>query len=1046
MRRPRLALIVTPALVIAACADHPDKRTLASLRQVPADTREIEVQEGLDKAIDSYRRYLDETPEGTLTPEAMRRLADLKLEKEYGIQGDGKLVELPTPVTGTSRVDTHVGAAKPTEMPAPSATTKIDARAAQAHRATGQSSPSTRQPVANGAPDSERDLERRAMAEQSVANADTSPALTLPEGVEGGLERAGPREAIRLYDELLAKYPAYAYRDQVLYQKARAYDELGQTAESMKVMEQLIAENPRSRYIDEVQFRRAEHFFAHKKYRDAEGAYGAIVTIGPASEYYEIALYKLGWALYKQEFYEEALHRYFALLDYKVSRGYDFDAKHAPAEERRIEDTFLVTSLSFSNLGGPEVVGEYFATNGHRVYEDRVYRYFGEFYLTKLRYQDAATVYKSFVSLYPFHASSPRFSMRVIEIYETGGFPQLVLESKKAFASTYGLQGEYWRHFDVSKSPEVLAYLKSNLKDLANHYHAQYQDEKQKDEKPANFAEAARWYREFLTSFHDDPESPPINYQLADLLRENRDFAGAAREYERTAYEYATHDKSAAAGYAAIYAHRENLKVVSAEARDAARRDTVNSSLKFADTFPQHEHAAVVLGAAAEDLYDMKDFALARASARKLIDNFPNAAASVRRTAWLVVAHSSFDLAEYPDAEQAYAHVLEATTQQDESRRALVENLVASIYKQGEQANAQGDYRAAADHFLRIKQAAPTAKIRAGAEYDAGAALIRLQDWKGAADVLDAFRRAYPEHDLNKEATKQIAFVYRQAGDLSHSASEYERVAAESDKPELRAEALLLAGSLYEQSQNTDRALDAYARYVEAFPKPIDTAVETRFKIADIYKGKGDDARYRHELHEIVRIDAAAGTERSGRTRTLAARSALVLAEPLYEHFASLKLQQPFERSLPAKQREMKTVLETFGGLVAYEVGDVTAAATFYMAEIYSNFSRSLTESERPAGLAAAALQKYEDQLEEEAFPFEEKAIQFHEKNLELMANGAYSAWTEKSLARLAVLKPGRYAKSEISSGYLGSLDHYEYRKPGEPLASGTGVTDAITP
>ena len=41
-------------------------------------------------------------------------------------------------------------------------------------------------------------------------------------------------------------------------------------------------------------------------------------------------------------------------------------------------------------------------------------------------------------------------------------------------------------------------------------------------EKPANYAEASRWYREFLDSFHGDAEAPPINYQLADLLARER--------------------------------------------------------------------------------------------------------------------------------------------------------------------------------------------------------------------------------------------------------------------------------------------------------------------------------------------------------------------------------------------------------------------------------------------------------------------------------------------------------------------------------------------
>ncbi len=261
------------------------------------------------------------------------------------------------------------------------------------------------------------------------------------------------------------------------------------------------------------------------------------------------------------------------MLDYKVASGYDFDAKHEEEEARRIEDTLQVVSLSLSNLGGPEVIGEYFATNGNRGYEDRVYRYFAEFYLTKRRYNDAAIVYRSFVALYPRHVVAPHFGMRVIEIYDQGGFSKLVLESKKDFATRYGLHAEYWQYFDVNQSPDVLSYVKSNLKDLANHYHAQYQDASKADEKPTNFAEATHWYRELLDSFHDDPEAPPINYQLADLLREQQDFAGAAQEYERTAYDYPAHEKAAAAGYAAIYAHREYLKVVSedAEARGKAR-------------------------------------------------------------------------------------------------------------------------------------------------------------------------------------------------------------------------------------------------------------------------------------------------------------------------------------------------------------------------------------------------------------------------------------------------------------------------------------------
>src|SRR5262249_23866415 len=153
----------------------------------------------------------------------------------------------------------------------------------------------------------------------------------------------------------------------------------------------------------------------------------------------------------------------------------------------------------------------------------------------------------------------------------------------------------------------------------------------------------------------------------------------------------------------------------------------------------------------------------------------------------------------------------------------------------------------------------------------------------------------------------------------------------------------------------------------------VETAVETRFKIAGIYQRKNDTTSYQKTLEQIVQVDAAAGSERTARTRFLAGQSALVLAQQTYETFASLKLVQVCDQRLAEKQRRMTAATNAFADLVDYQVGEITAAATFYLGEIYSNFSRSLRESQRPAGMSGAKLQEYEDALDEEAFPFEEK-------------------------------------------------------------------------
>jgi tetratricopeptide (TPR) repeat protein len=1016
MRRLSIPMMLTLAFMVGCAARAPKTvGTLAELRNVRPDVQEVKVEQGMDQAMHNYRRFLEETPETTMTPEAMRRLADLQLEKQFGIRA---------------------GNARPREMTAPQRAQAL--AGAQANR------PNLAAAVTSLG-ESDQEFERRTTAESQImasGDAGAPPAGT----VGADAAHTGPLEAIAIYNRLLTEYPSYKDSDQVLYQMARAYDELGRTEEAIETMERLIRANPHSEHYDEVQFRRGEYFFTRRRYRDAESAYSAVVSMGASSSYYEFALYKLGWTFYKQEFYEDALHRYMALLDYKVSTGYDFDQRHEQEDERRVADTFRVISLSFSNLGGTEAVRKYYSTFGNRPYEDRVYSNLGEHYLEKLRYDDAAKTYKAFVALYPFHRAAPRFSMNVVQTFTQGGFPKLVLESKREFASKYGLRAEYWRHFKPEESPEVLAYLKTNLKDLATHYHAQYQSTQEASERLANYREAVRWYGDYLESFPTDAESPAINYRLADLLLENHDFGEAARQYERTAYGYPQHPQSADAGYAAVYAYREQLKAVGGEQHDVVKRDTVASSLKFAAAFPRHERVAAVLGAAADDLYEMKDYRAAVDSAQRVIDTYPGAETAIRRSAWIVVAHSSFELGAYPQAERAYTQVLAVTPEGDESRAALVDNLAASIYKQGELANAAQDYRAAADHFLRIRSAAPTSAIRAAAEYDAGAALIRLQDWPAAVNVLEAFRSAFPEHKLRLEADKQIAYAYRQNGQLSRAAGEYDRIASQSDDPALRSEALLVAGDLYEKSNARDRALDALIRYVNEFPRPVETALETRFKIAEMYKAAHDESRYDQELKEIVRVDADAGPERTSRTRTLAARSALVLGEQLYRDFAAVKLRQPFETSLKDKQQRMDVTIKAMGQLVEYEIADVTAAATYYMAETYFNFSRSLVESERPADLDPTALKAFETDLDEAAFPFEEKAINVHEKNLELLHAGVFNEWTEKSLGRLTELMPGRYAKPEMSGDFLGAIDSYVYRSPVSQVSGAKSGNAAATP
>ncbi|KZZ78355.1 hypothetical protein A3767_18630 [Oleiphilus sp. HI0133] len=84
--------------------------------------------------------------------------------------------------------------------------------------------------------------------------------------------------------------------------------------------------------------------------------------------------------------------------------------------------------------------------------------------------------------------------------------------------------------------------------------------------------------------------------------------------------------------------------------------------------------------------------------------------------------------------------------------------------------------------------------------------------------------------------------------------------------------------------------------------------------------------------------------------------------------------------------------------------------------------SQGLMNSDRPKGLNELELEQYEILLEEQAFPFEDSAIDIHEQNASRSWNGIYDDWVKESFASLRKLLPGRYDKPELTGGLVDAL------------------------
>jgi TolA-binding protein len=1001
-------------LLIAGCGGVRHKDSIGGLSRKKIDLKEPVIEDSLEKAMQSYRRFLEETDETAVTPEAMRRLADLQLEAGAGAYDFVKEVQQ----AGGKQQDRAAAAKVKQETIAPGQLGKseVSSPILDAQAGVGKESQT--------AAENQKAFEDRATQIADIASGSAATTFAdLPGEEDETIFSANTDEAITLYKKLLDKYPLYERNDQVMYQLARAYEDGGRQEEAKAVLDEMVVKYPRSTHYDEAQFRRGEILFVRKKYHESEKAYSEVVRFGQSSAFYDQALFKRGWSYFKQSLFEEGLDDFTILLDIKTAAGYHILTEANKTEYQRVDDTFRVVSLSFSYLGGSSFIQDYFGKRGHRDYEYLVYSYLGEHFLEKRRFHDSAESYKSFIGLYPLHEKAPSFQMRAIEIFRRGQFPILVIEAKREFAITYDLKSTFWAYHDIGKFPEELAFVKTNLNDLAKHYHALSQRAKKREERTEAYQEAARWYRSFLSSFPEDEQAPELNFLLAELFFENRAFKDAAEEYERTAYAYPVHPKSAESGYAAILAFREYQKEAPEHTKAVVHKESIRSSLQFADTYPSHPQVPAVLTAAAEDLYQLKEYPRAIEAAKKMLANYPSADPKLTTASWIVVAHSSFDLRQYLDAEQGYQQVLKLLPGNDQRVTPITDKLAAAIYQQGDEHEKLGEHEAAVEDFLRIANVAPRSEIRQTAEFDASTVLMTMKNWDKAAEVLLGFRRSFPQSPRQFEITSKLALVYQESGKTGEAAREYERIADGSGaNPELRREALTKAGEFYVTAEEYPAAIRIYRQYIKDYPNPVEPSLEMHNQLARLYQRTGQQKAYVATLEDIVNIDRRAGGQRSDRTKYLAGIAAIELARPVLKDFDDAPLGEPFQKTLAVKKKKMQTALDLLGQLTEYGIAEVTAAATYHIAGIYHEFSRDLLNSERPKNLTGDELEQYDLILEEQAYPFEDKAIEIHEKNVELLAVGVYNEWIARSLTQLAVLVPVRYAKNEQGETFVASI------------------------
>lgn len=835
-------------------------------------------------------------------------------------------------------------------------------------------------------------------------------------------------KAINAYQKLLTRYPKYADRETIIYQLARAYEHNNRLDKSIKALKIFIRDYPGSARNEEISFRLGELLFQEARYSDAEVAYSNIIGRGRNNnKYYEQALFKYAWSIYKQDRCLDSLTPFFSMLDLKLTHNV------TPAKLKKMDyisrsdielvnDSFRAINLCISTQKSPDALNNYLKNKPYRIYEFMVFNNLAELYLKQEREKDASFAYQSYFERSDWHPYAVILHDKSINISTKLKSKDEIILAKKEFVRRYDIlsdhldkshHNDYQRYLvksDTESLFEIHSRLKIHLLDIAKYHHSKAQ----KTDDLLDFQKAAKWYRLYLKNFPQGEDAPQINFLLAESLFEDNRYDEAAREFERSAYEYGSHENAAEAGYAALVAYTEQDKLLTGPDKKAWNQTALQSALSFSRVFYKDSRVPAVLAKAAHELYEGRNYDDAVRAAETILHRYPNSDVEIRRTALIVLSNTQFELSNYEVAELFYTELRSLLASNDPLNIEVKERLAACIYKQAEQFRAHGAINSAIDEFKRLIATVPKSSVRPVAEYDIATAYIIMDMWKEAAAHLEAFRDNYPDHSLNEGIDEKLAIAYVRLEDPLKAAEALRDIVKNSDSPESQRDALWQAATLYEKAGEKHKAATTYNAYAEMFPSPLEPAIEALYKAGLMHQAVGRDNYYRIQLDKIYDADMKGGNQRTNRTRYLAAQAAFVLAEPHFERYEKIRLVEPIRKNMQLKNQLMKQALKAYNKAAELGVAEYTTAATFRIADMYTDFSHKLMDSDRPANLDDEEMEQYELMLEEQAFPFEEQAIELHETNLKRMTeNGLFDQWIRSSINSLAELMPAQYSRTE---------------------------------
>ncbi len=793
-----------------------------------------------------------------------------------------------------------------------------------------------------------------------------------------------PKEPRQDYSVLISHFKIlieqYRYRngaDAIYYALAYALYEQGERDKAIEVFEHLLRNYPKSNYFLEVSFRLGEFYFETGQMPEAMGAYSRVSTT-PQSVFYEKAVYKLGWVYYKLDDFKKAVDAFMTAADMERGLG---------------EEAVSSVVMSLSRFGTMEEAIQHLRNKGIRKYTPLVLAMLGDRLAEETRYEAAIIVYMGIQELFPDSPLLPFISEKTAELYERIGNEEKSLTTRWELMRNYSPKTSWYaKNYPGGSEASVDNLVSRTMVSISKKYHIKGKN----NGNTEDIARAIDGYRIFLASYPKSTELKEINLLLAEALFDTKNYREAASAYEKTGRLYPEEQQRADIAYSAFLAY-EIMFYQAVEDKMESVKSIENLLEAYKADFSKDDRLDKMLYKVA-DMYSQSGSSDKAKEKLTLLMKGKNPQPAYEKIAELYIKEGNLK-----SAEDAYLKLRDISKDQNSKKG----ELAGLRYKIAEEYLKAGKEK---DGISKLEQAYntdPGSRTGEAALIKLGSIYIRNRDMSNLENLVNLIIRNYPGSEgsvsLLVEGGKKL-----EKEDPLTAARLYESASAVSPHTKDAIKLLRAAGMLYEDNSADAKAELLFKKYLQENMETGDSEAEIRYRLGIIQINMGKKNEGRETLSALLE-----GKEADERFSAMA--RLLIIKEKQLAYY-ELKLTQPFEETLKQKTQQLESLLNDYSQIAEYKIPELLPETFFQMGMAIENFRDSIINSERPGDMSKEEVEEYTLLLEEKAYPYDEQAVKTYEKSLTVSRKQQiYNEWVEKSIGRLAGLRPALY-KREFES------------------------------